>query len=310
MLTYSKLRKKPKLFRSFTGLDVSEFDIVYAILKKKHKKHEAKRLSKRERINTIGQGRKFNLELIDQFLLVLIYYRMYVSYSLAGFLVNLDQSNVQRNIKYLEPLVKTCVPIPERVYKQSKKITTPEELLQYYPDMKAIIDATEQEIQRPKHKRRRDNHYSGKKKKHTVKNQMMVNKKGLIIHKTGHDRGRKHDYDVFKNKHPVVPTDVEAIVDLGYQGIEKDYPDMKTRIPRKKPKGKERTKKDRRYNKKLSKERIIVEHVISRMKKYEILGRKFRNRLNRHDNVSSIISGLVNLRVMINQGWELNKFIG
>ncbi len=164
MLNYSELRKKPKLFRSFTGLQVSEFDTVYAILKKKHKRYETKRLSKGERINSIGQGRKFKLELINQFLLVLIYYRMYISYSFAGFLVNLDQSNVQRNIKYLEPLVKKCVPIPERVYKQSKKITTPEELLEYFPDMKAIIDATEQEIQRPKHKRRRKNHYSGKKK--------------------------------------------------------------------------------------------------------------------------------------------------
>ena len=310
MLNYLKLCKKPKLFRSFTGLEVSEFNTVFAILKKKHKRYETRRLSKGERINSIGQGRKFKLELIDQFLLVLIYYKMYISYSLAGFLVNLDQSNVQRNIKYLEPLVKKCVPIPERVYKQSKKITTPEELLEYYPEMKAIIDATEQEIQRPKHKRRRDNHYSGKKKRHTVKNQMMINKKGLILHKTGHDNGKRHDYDVFKKKHPIVPPDVEIILDLGYQGIEKDFPDIKSRIPRKKPRGKERTKKDRRYNKKLSKERIVVEHVIGRTKKFEILGRKFRNRLKRHDNVSSIISGLVNLRVMINQGWELNQFTG
>ena len=41
-----------------------------------------------------------------------------------------------------------------------------------------------------------------------------------------------------------------------------DYPSLKTKLPVKRKKGKELSKKDKRYNKKLSRERVIVEHSI------------------------------------------------
>ena len=56
-----------------------------------------------------------------------------------------------------------------------------------------FIDATEQEIRRPKDPVKRKTHYSGK-KRHTVKMQLTVNRKGMIVHKTNHARGRRHDY--------------------------------------------------------------------------------------------------------------------
>ncbi len=40
--------------------------------------------------------------------------------------------------------------------------------------------------------------YSGKKKRHTVKNQLTVNKDGYILHKVAYKKGRRHDY-IFKN---------------------------------------------------------------------------------------------------------------
>jgi hypothetical protein len=44
----------------------------------------------------------------------------------------------------------------------------------------------------------------------------MVNSEGLILHKTDHRKGRKHDYDVYKNNHPITPVQVENVFDLGY----------------------------------------------------------------------------------------------
>ena len=97
-------------------------------------------------------------------------------------------------------------------------------MVQYFPGFKAFIDSTEQEIPRPKNKRRRKSYYSGKKKKHTVKTQFMVNGQGLILHKTRHKGGRYHDYHLYKHNRPVTPSQVENIVDLGYLGIQKDFP--------------------------------------------------------------------------------------
>lgn len=221
MMTYSKLSKKVNTFRSFTGLDVPEFDKLFSFVKREYPKYEAERLSKRERTNALGQGRPFNLELIDRLLMLQAYYKLYTSLMLVGFLFNLDQSSVSRDIKHLEPLVQRCIPLPKKVYKKTKKIGTLEELLKYYPELKAFIDATEQQIPRPKNRRKRKSHYSGKKKKHTVKIQLMVNKKGLILHKTKHDKGKRHDYHIFKEKHPKTPKDVEKILDLGLSGNQK-----------------------------------------------------------------------------------------
>ncbi len=86
-----------------------------------------------------------------------------------------------------------------------------------------FTDCTEQQIPRPIDKERRKTFYSGKKKRHTVKNHIMVNNRGYILHKVGYKKGRKHDYDVYKKNHPVIPKQVVNIFDLGYRGIEKDY---------------------------------------------------------------------------------------
>jgi hypothetical protein len=75
---------------------------------------------------------------------------------------------------------------------------------------------------RPVDKNRRKMFNSGKKKRHTVKNQIMVNKNGIIIHKLDHQKGRRHDYDIYKENHHATPKQVVNVFDLGYLGVEKD----------------------------------------------------------------------------------------
>ena len=43
---------------------------------------------------------------------------------------------------------------------------------------------------------------------------------------------------------------------------------------------------EKRYNGKHSKLRVIVEHTVSRIKKFGIMGTKFRNKLKRYDHAS------------------------
>jgi hypothetical protein len=308
MLSYEALSKKPELFRSFTGLEVSEFDSVYEEVESKYDDHERERLSQREdRERRVGAGRQFKLSLEDRLLMLLAYYRLYVSSTMVGYLFDLDHSNVLRDIRYLEPLVKDCIPIPEKVYGRARRATSPEEIEEYFPGFKAFIDSTEQEIPRPKRKAKRVSHYSGKKKRHTVKTQLTVNKKGAIVHRTDHARGRRNDYAVFKRNHPELPDGVRPGVDLGYDGIQNDFPGMKPMIPFKKrspgrghkgAKAKPLTPYQKRFNRKLSKERVVVEHTISRMKKFRIMGEEFRNRLRHYDAMTEIVSGLVNLRIL------------
>ncbi len=160
MLSYDRLFKKPLLFRSFTGLDVKEFDDIYdREITKRYHKHEIKRLSKRKnRERIIGAGRHFKLETRDRFLMLLVYYRLYITYTLAGFLFDLDQSNICRDIQKIEGLIRACIPIPQKVYNKTKKrLRTPEEVEKYFPGFMAFTDCTEQQIPRPKDKRKKEN---------------------------------------------------------------------------------------------------------------------------------------------------------
>ena len=299
MLNYSRLSKKPLLFRSFTGLELPEFDSIYKEIELKYPQYEIKRLSKRKRTRNVGAGNHFKHSVKDRFLMLLVYYKLYITHTLSGFLFDLDQSNVHRDIRYMEPVVKSCIPLPQKLYNITRRLRTVQEVEEYFPGFKAFIDCTEQEIPRPKNKRKRKNYYSGKKKRHTVKTQYMVNKEGKILHKTKHHKkGRQHDYTVYKDEHPRTPPNVKNYYDLGYQGVETDFPDVRVALPIKKKRNIELTKKEKRYNKRHSRQRVVVEHTICRIKKFGIMGSRYRNRLKRYDTMSDIVSGLVNYRII------------
>ena len=299
MLNYARLSRKPLLFRSFTGLELSEFDSIYKEIESRYPQYEVKRLSERKnRTRKVGAGNHFKHSVRDRVLMLLVYYRLYITHTLSGFLFDLDQSNVYRDIKHIEPLIKKCIPLPERLYNSTRRLRTVQEIEKYFPDFIAFIDATEQEIQRPKDKNKKKEYYSGKKKRHTVKTQLMVNKEGKILYKSDHKKGRQHDYTVYKEDQPQTPSQVENVVDLGYLGCEKDFSTVKYSLPIKKKRNMELTEEEKEYNKNHSRQRVIIEHTICRIKKFCIMGTKYRNRLKRYDHISDIVSGLVNYRIM------------
>ena len=280
---------------------MQEFDDIYdKKLAKKYAKYEIQRLSERiDRKRDIGAGRPFKMDLRDRFLMLLVYYRLYITYTLSGFLFDLDQSNVCRDIQKIERLIRECVPIPQKIYGITKRLKTTEEVEQYFPGFLAFIDSTEQQIPRPVDKKRRKVYYSGKKKRHTaVKNQFMVNNHGYVIHKTNHKKGCRHDYNIYKNNHPVTPKQVVNVFDLGYLGVEKDYPEQLSSLPQRKKRNLSQSTEERYYNKIHSKKRIVIEHAICRLKKYRILADVFRNRLKKYNKVSDIVAGLINYRIM------------
>jgi len=95
-------------------------------------------------------------------------------------------------------------------------------------------------------------------------------------------------------------------VDRGYDGIQNDYPTLRCELPfkRRSPgrgkrgvKAKELTSEQKIFNQKLSKERAVVEHSISRLKKFRIWAEEFRNRLKHYDIMTGIVCGLINFRI-------------
>ena len=205
------------------------------------------------------------------------------------------------------------MPIPAKLYARSKRVSTVEELEELFPGLVALVDASEQPIQRPKRKDMENSHFSGKAGRHTAKTQYTVNMHGLIIHNTRHSPGRVHDFKVYKTKHPTFPKDLPSrdgsaregkranlrtYGDRGYQGAQEVDPDVEVVLPIRCKPGKKLTPEEREINRLQSKIRVRVENAIRRVKTHRIMGDRYRNPLKKYDRTNDIVCGLVNQRVL------------
>jgi len=113
-------------------------------------------------------------------------------------------------------------------------------------------------------------------------------------------RKAKHDYSIYE-KHPITSSQVENHYYLGYKGVQNDFPDMRCVLQVKKRRKRKLSKKEGR----LARKRVVVEHSISKVKKFNIMGTRFRNRLKHYNHASDIVSGLANFRIMRSKGMML-----
>lgn len=225
------------------------------------------------------QGRFFKCDLAEMVLLLLLYYRHYITQEFVGMLFRLHKSNVCRIIKRLEPLLAQVVSISQR------DDLSPEEI------QDLIIDATENRIERPKKDQRK--YYSGKKKCHTLKTELRTTKKGKIVHVSDTVPGSVHDFTILEEGEEISP-EVNAIGDSGYQGIKNIH--EKSEAPHKKPKNGELTQQEKESNKILSKVRVIIENIIGDIKVFRIMSDRYRNKIIRFNIKFRIIAGFVNMK--------------
>jgi hypothetical protein len=162
-----------------------------------------------------------------------------------------------------------------------------------------LIDASESPVERPK-KRQRP-YYSGKKKRHTAKSQVVVNKRTKKIMATAFAKGKTHYFKLYKNSKVHFKQSTNAITDSGYQGIASIHTNSTVPIKRqKKEKGKSRillTKAQRQHNHQLASDRILNEHVIGALKRFRIIAERYRNRRKRFGLRFKLIAGIYNLQV-------------
>jgi DDE superfamily endonuclease len=179
-----------------------------------------------------------------------------------------------------------------------RKIDNFEELVMMFPGVNDLfIDGTERPIQRPKDDEKQKTNYSGKKKAHTRKNIIITDKERRIGYISSSAEGKKHDYGMFKElfTQDIFPKNITLWLDLGFLGIEKDYPGATVMMPKKKPKGKELTDEEKRQNKIISSIRVLVEHAIGGIKRFKIITDKCRNKKDVfNDKVMLISCGLWN----------------
>lgn len=310
MLTYQNLFNNPGKLIRFTGLNPFQFETLAKKLEPLWVKSETERLERQDRVRAIGAGRKYRLRSIeDKLLLILIFYRTYLNYEVLGWIFNLNASNICRLIKKLIPLLEIAadptLSSSLRLIKHKRKRLGFEEFIRVYPDLfELVIDTTEQKRQRPKNKRKQKNFYSGKKHQHGLKTQIVVDKKGRIINVSKTYPSRIHDKTVLLKEKTLdkLPKDIRILLDKGYIKIQKLYPSQAILIPIKRNRWKRKlTRSEKIKNTKQAKKRVIVEHTISRLKKYQILSRVYRSSDRDYNYHFRNIASLCNFRLAFKQ---------
>ena len=218
---------------------------------------------------------------------------------------------MSRDISYLEPVVRECIPLPTKMHAAANNIQSIEALEAMIPGLAVLVDASEQPIYRPQDDETQKKHYSGKAKRHAMKTQYATTYDGVILQTSTAVEGSKHDFAIFKESVPTFPENLpheqgiafdrqflrllKYLGDSAYVGMEKIVSQQISHVSRKRKPGKKLTPAEKEYNKALAKIRIRVEHAIRRVKVFRVMGDRYRNPRKKYMIINDIVCGLVNM---------------
>lgn len=270
-----RVQASARLLRAVTGFSREEFLRLLPSFALAYQDAVARERGDRPCRRRVGGGRKGQLPaMADKLLFILVYVHLYPIQEVQGVLFSLGQSQASdwaiRLLPVLQAALGTEVALPER------PPSSADALAAQCPELSFLLDATERPIPRPGTEPRQKAHYSGKKKRHTVKNTVLTDRKGQrIVYLGATARGSTHDKTQAEADAPPFPPDSRAGADLGYLGFHP--PNVTVTVPLKKPQGGELDAEEKAANTQLAKLRIFVEHAIRGMKRQRIAADIFRN---------------------------------
>lgn len=292
-MRYESLSQHPNVFQKCTGLTVALFEELVDEVLPQYVEAEHQRLSRHQRQRAIGAGHPFELALHDHILLTVIWLRLYPIHEVLGYLFAVSDSTVSRLIERVLPILETSgrdgMRLPDPGRKRRRQLP---DLLHDMPELSVIVDSFEQRVQRPPND---DSYYSGKKKQHTLKSQIVVDSDtGRIVDVSDSVPGPTADIKLLEASGFLdrLPDDMGLGGDLAYLSL------AKLRqcgfSPRRKPRGQERPPEDVVYNRAFSQFRIVVEQTIGQVRRFQSVTATDRNHRRQHSARVVAVAGLVN----------------
>lgn len=294
-MRYQELKHKPHTLQSLTSLKPQEFEALLEAFGKAWDAYVETTFRQIKRQRGYGAGRKAELEsLEDKLLFILVYFRLYPTQEVQGYLFGIGQAQANEWVHRLSPILNQALGqqqhLPER---EPAKL---EGVLGACPSLEFIIDGTERPINRPQDKEDRKTYYSGKKKTHTVKNDVIVHQDKKVVFLSDTYEGKKHDKKIADEEGYQFSAGSTLWQDTGFQGYAPEG--VTIQQPKKKPRNAELTETEKADNQAISKVRVKVEHHLAGIKRCQIVVQKFRNRVDHYvDDVMETACGLHNFRL-------------
>src|SRR5215218_9761062 len=255
MLSYEELCRHDAAFPSLAGMTRPEFDDLLARFTVAEADLRANsdttRRDGQTRRRAPGAGRRYENGPADRLLMALMWLRVYPTYEVLGFFFGLHKRNAQLNVLAALDVLDSLSDFPfGRPGRDREKTRSAAEVMAAFPQVRIIIDAKEQRINKPAGEEKQKPYYSGKKKTHTIKTQVVVNPRGQIEAVSESVPGSTHDLTLLVGSGVMggLGGGEAAMADKGYVGLERHHPDVPLVIPYKKPRGGELSDEQRAFN--------------------------------------------------------------
>ena len=306
MSKYEKWKSKPDRFRAMTGYGLSQFDELLPFFAAEHQDyfsyHNLKGKPHKKGFRRFTIYKNSPLPTVeDRLVFILSYLKLNPLQEQHAEMFDMEQRQCNDFVHGLKTVLDHALErrgaMPVATGAELEKVLEGQEG-EVAPGKQLFHDGTEREVPRPSDPELQEENYSGKKKKHTVKNAVVTNMVGLVLLLTCTLAGKTHDKRMADDNYTVT-AGYFLWQDTGYQGY---APEGVTVVqPTKKPRGKEPSEGQKDKNREISSVRVRVEHFIGSIKRMRIV--KDECRLRKEGFVSSIMktcTGLHNLRVMMN----------
>jgi IS5 family transposase len=306
MITYARLAESPAAFLPLTGLTRAEFDHLFEAFEAAAEAHRAARTHTRRGHRRLrraaGAGHPHGHDVRTRLAMALVWLRVYPTYAVLGILFGVDKPVAWHTVQDVLEVLEALADFPfDRPGKDRTALGTTDEVMAAFPQVRVIIDAKEQGFQRPTGWEEQKPFYSGKKKRHTVKNQVVCTPGGRIGSVSRTAPGRTHDLTVLRHDGVLdrLPADAGVMTDKGYVGVDKDAGRRPVVIPAKATRNHPLTDDQKAANRVISRCRVVVEHVMAQLNRFGVLRQVFRSVFGRHTQVFRVVALLVDRRAAI-----------
>lgn len=331
MLTFKRLSGKAGAFKAMTGLSVAEFQALLEQVRPRYETVVRRRRERADRKRAPGGGVHSPRDVTERLLMTMVWLRLYLTCEAVGVLFDVDKSTVSRATRPILLILQDLgmatlgwpleartlaagaeqppvgppdgaaadpgAPDAEATGADEGTVALPGTA--GCPDQVAIIDATEQRIERSHDYATQKAHYSGKKKAHTRKTQLIVNERGRIRHVSASVPGATHDLTLLRQSGvgAQMPPDVTRMGDGGYRGMQDDFPEASVALPYRAKPGQKLLPEEKLHNHLIARVRVVIENTLAEMKHFQILADIFRHAAERYDGIITAIAGIVNRRI-------------
>jgi DDE superfamily endonuclease len=227
---------------------------------------------------------------------------VYPTYELLGWLFGLDKSSAWHNVQDVLEVLEGMTDFPfDRPGQDRTPLRSADAVMAAFPQVRVIIDAKEQAVRRPAGWEEQKPFDSGKKKRHTLKNQVVCTPGGRIGSVSKTAPGRTHDLTVLRHDGVLdrLPAGAGVMTDKGYVGVGADAGGRPVVIPAKATKNHPLTDGQKAANRVINRHRVVVEHVMAQLNRFQVLRQVFRSVFGRHTGVFRVVALLVDRRIAV-----------